>query len=144
MAVTADLYINGKDARTEYGVALDENALSVLMAPAPMKENVRSTSRLEHGTNVSQANPRVAERQLSITLHIYAQTEADFMSKYAKFCTMLQAGFFTIVTRWQPTIEYHLEYNSCTQFSQFRRGLGKFTLRCTEPNPSNRAKTSNI
>ena len=128
------LTINGKDAKTVFGITLDETSLGTLMTPPPMKERVTSRSRLEHGTRVvTDANTYVDSRDLTLQLNICAATQADFMSKYALFCAELKSREIVLAT---VSGTYHCIYLSCQQFSQFQRGIGKFVLRLREYNPS--------
>ena len=132
------LKINGKDAYTTWGLFLEETALSALLAPAPNKAYIANDNRLENGTRIAESAIKVGERDLTLTLNLSASTENDFFSKYASFCSELAKGKLNIETSFQPGVTYHCYYISCTQFSQFMRGIGKFALKLTEPNPTNR------
>lgn len=41
-----ELFINGKDAYTTWGISMDDTALSALMTPAPNKEFIENKSRM--------------------------------------------------------------------------------------------------
>lgn len=133
------LYINNKDAYTEWGISMDGKALSALMTPSGMKENLKIESRLENGRRVISNNAKVNSRNLNLTINLCARTEAEFFRRYASFCDELKTGFLDVRTSFQSNVVYHLEYNDCTQFTQFMRGIAKFTLKCTENNPEDRA-----
>ena len=131
------LTINGKDAKAVFGVMLDESSLGQLMAPPPMKERITSKSRIENGVRVvTDATTYVDSRDLTLQLLIYATTQSDFMSKYGAFCAELKSKEIVIST---ISGTYHCIYLSCSQFSQFQRGIGKFVLRLREFNPANRS-----
>lgn len=134
-----ELYINGVDAYTEYGMSLESSALSALMTPPPNKELIENKSRLEHGKRVVNTNPKVDERELNLQFHITAKNRTDFLNKYSKLCGLLESGEIEIKTSYQSDVLYRMNYISCTQFSQFRLGMAKFTLRLNEPNPKNRS-----
>lgn len=134
-----ELFINGKDAQTEWGVTLETSGLSALLTPAPTKEFVENKSRLSHGKQVLTANPRVDERDVQLTLFITAKDLAAFLTKYGSFVAELQKGSINIRTKYEPTTLYRMIYKSCVQFSQFNGRLGKFVLKLNEPNPNNRA-----
>lgn len=134
-----ELYINGVDAYTEYGMSLESSALSALMTPPPNKELIENKSRLEHGKRVVNVNPKVDERELNLQFHITAKSRNDFFEKYSKLCGLLESGNIEIKTSYQSDVLYRMNYISCTQFSQFRLGMAKFTLRLNEPNPKNRS-----
>lgn len=134
------LYINGKDAFIEYGIILANNSLSALMTPAPLKEWISNEVRSEDGTRylVSDA-PKQAKRDVSIIFQLVAQTEEQFARRYQKFCDeVLSLGIINLRTKWQPTIEYHFVYESCSQFNQFLLGIATFGLKMVEPNPTDR------
>lgn len=134
-----DLYINGQDALATYGITLDETSLSQLLTPPGMKENIKSSSRLEHGTRVITTNAKVEARQLALGINLVATTREQFFQRYLAFCEVLKTGFIDVLTKYQKDVEYHLEYNSCQQFAQYQQGIAKFMLRVTECNPTDRA-----
>ncbi|EJX09584.1 hypothetical protein EVA_02305 [gut metagenome] len=139
--MTGDLFINGKDAYTEWGISLDPMSLSALMTPAPNKPLIESKSARMDGKQVivGTANPpKMDEREITLTLNLTARTETIFFANYEKFCTELSKGILDIRTRFQPQVTYHTIYLSCIQFTQFMRGLAKFSLKLNEPNPKNR------
>lgn len=136
--MTGDLYINGKDAYTSWGVFLDDGALSVLMTPPPMKAFLENSTPGGNGKQVLATNPHVDERSFTIAVNLHASTEHDFFTRYQGFVSELQTGVVNIRTKYQPTVTYKCIYVSCQQFAQFRQGIGKFTLRLTEPNPADR------
>ena len=134
------LFINGADAYIKWGMSMESSALSAIMTPAGMKENIVSNSRLEDGARVCKSNPRVAPRTLNLIAHLSARSQEEFFKRYESFCEELEKGFLNIETIFQPDKTYKLEYNSCTQFAQYMRGLCKFTLKLTENNPKDRTR----
>lgn len=135
------LYINGLDAFVRWGVSLNQDGLSALMTPAPVKDYISNDCRLEHGVRYmdTAAAVKVNERQVNITFNLIASTEEQFFTRYAAFCTeVLEPGRINIRTSFQPTVLYRCKYQSCTQFTQFMRGIAHFSLRLIEPNPKNR------
>lgn len=132
------IHINGKNAMTEWGVLTTPNTLSALLMPPSMKENVTNTSRLEHGTRIDTSNPKVAQRELNLEIQMIADTEAQFYARHESFCTELQKGAIDLYMSDRPSVIYHLVYNSCSQYTQFRRGIATLSLKVTEPNPKDR------
>lgn len=146
------LTINKKDAYTEWGISMDSSALSTLMTPAPIKDLIENDSRLEHGksmiTSYTKTNSdnsteevnmvKVDSRDVTLSFNITAKTETEFLTRYASFCKELETGLLDISTSFQSGVIYHMVYQSCQQFSEYRLGIGKFTLKLTEPNPKNR------
>lgn len=133
-----ELFINGKDAYTEWGISMDDTGLSALMTPAPNKSLIENKSRLEDGKRVINSNPKKDERNLTLQINITAPDKDTFFARYNSFCSELDAGVLDIKTKYQPTIIYKTIYLSCSQFSQFMQGIGKFVLKLNEPNPSDR------
>lgn len=130
------LTINGTDAYSAWGVSMDDTSLAALMTPAPTKDRITSTSRIEHGTRVvTDAPVYLAERDITLQLNLTAKTEPEFFARYSAFCAELQKPELVIST---ISGTYHCVYISCQQFSQFMRGIGKFVLRLKEYNPANR------
>ena len=136
--MTGELFINNKDAYTTWGISMDDTSLSALMAPHPLKEFVENSSRLEHGKRVDTSNPKIDERNITLQLNLTARDKDEFFNRYLSFCDELAKGVLNIRTKYQPSVTYHTIYVSCSQFSQFMQGIGKFTLRLNEPNPSER------
>ena len=133
-----ELYINNIDAYIEYGMSMTSGALSALMTPAPNKELIENKSRQEHGKRVITENVKVDERELNLPFHITAKTKDDFLDKYSKLCSLLAIGKLEIKTKYELNKVYRTNYISCSQFSEYRFGIAKFTLKLNEPNPMNR------
>lgn len=136
--MTGELYINGKDAYTTWGISMDDTSLSTLMTPASNKELIENKSRLEHGRRVLISNPKLDERNLTLQINLTAPDVDVFFARYYSFCVELSTGVLDIKTKYQPTVLYRTIYQSCGQFSQFMQGIGKFSLKLNEPNPNNR------
>lgn len=146
------LTINSKDAYAEWGISMDSSALSALMTPAPIKDLIENDSRLEHGksmvvsyTKTGSDNSteevsmvKVGSRDVTLTFNLTAKSEEEFLAHYWSFCSELEKGTLDISTSFLPDVVFHMIYQSCQQFSEFLRGIGKFTLRLTEPNPKDR------
>lgn len=146
------LTINKKDAYTEWGLSMDSSALSALMTPAPIKSLIENNSRLEHGKEVitsytktdsdgtkTEVNiVKVDARDVTTSFNITAKNEAEFLQRYYSFCSELEKGTLDISTSFLPDVVFHTIYVSCTQFSEFALGMGKYILKLIEPNPKNR------
>ena len=140
---SGQLYIyNGgawKDAYTTWGVSLDGTGLSALMAPAELKDYVKNESALEDGSRVVTVTPKLRERELALGINLSASSQAQFLTRYAAFLSVLQSGPLKIKTSFQTGVVYNCLYVSCTSFAEYRLGLAKFILKLLEPNPANRA-----
>ncbi|MBQ5840263.1 MAG: hypothetical protein IIW42_09630 [Bacteroidaceae bacterium] len=133
-----ELHINGKDAYTTWGISFDQTALSTLMTPSPNKAYIENKSRLEDGKRVIVHNPKVDERSVTLTFNLTAKSEDEFFARYNSFCEELKNGYMEIKTKYQKNVVYRMVYESCTQFSQLIREIAKFSLKLTEPDPTNR------
>ena len=137
--MTGELFINGKDAYSTWGISMDDTALSALMTPAPNKELIENKSRLEHGKRVVTANPKKDERNLTLQINLTAPDKDTFFARYDSFCSELDTGVLNIKTKHQSNVVYKTIYLSCSQFGQFMQGIGKSVLKLNEPNPNNRS-----
>lgn len=137
------LYINGVDVFEQYGVSLDDQALSQLMTPAAMKDLPSNKSRLADGClPVLNAPRKKSERTFNLTGHIVARTQQQFFNRYDGFTDFVASSpLLTIRTSFQPNTYYRCTYQSCSQFTQFMRGIAKFSLKLIEWNPANRGAT---
>lgn len=135
------LYINGRDAFDRYGISMDSTALSALMTPTGRKEWVTNEVRDENGTRyLTSQTPKSQARDLSLTFNLIADDEQTFFSRYNLFCSeVLESGLVNIKTSFQPSVMYRCVYESCSQFTQFRRQIASFQLKLKEINPNNRA-----
>ena len=98
---------------------------------------------MKQGLNtVITNNPKQSARDVTLTLQMIAANEEAFFAQYNSFCEELAQGRLVIRTKWQPTVYYRLDYLSCNQFTQFMRGIAKFTLKLNEPDPTDRSQTS--
>lgn len=132
------LFINNKDAYTTWGISMDTSSLSALMTPAPNKEFIENSSRLEHGKRVITSSPKVDARDITLTINLTAKNEQQFFDRYLSFCSELETGVLNIKTSFQPNVVYKMIYLSCSQFTQFMRGIASFSLKLNEPNPKDR------
>ena len=133
-----ELFINSKDAYTTWGISMDTSSLSALMTPPPAKELVENKSRLEHGKRVMTSSPKVDERNVTLSINLTAKNEQQFFERYLSFCSELETGVLHISTSYQPNVVYKMIYLSCSQFTQFMKGIAKFSLKLNEPNPKDR------
>jgi len=136
-----ELFINGKDAYTTYGVSLTDGGLSALMTPPPMKELIESTYRKKHGKVIIPKDVKMDSRDINLEMHLTAPDKATFFSRYSAFCSELAKGVLTINTKYLSGVYFRVIYLSCTQFTEFVQEMAKFTLKLNEPDPSNRGAT---
>lgn len=138
--MTGELYINERDAWAVWGVNMAEGFLDAIDAPLPMKDYVEDESRLEDGIRIDTSNPKVDSRDITLGFTITGNSETDYRSKKAAFQTELQKGAFTIRIPALGTQKYKMVYTgkSISYGLSHRRSFGRFTMKCTEPNPADR------
>ena len=140
--MTGDLFINNKDAWTTWGVNMDDGFLDALDAPLQMKDYIEDESRLEHGKRMITANAKVDSREITLGFTIMGASESDYRAKREAFLSELQAGAFTVKVPSVGTDVYKLVYTgrSISDGLSSNRTFGHFTMKATEPNPTDRTQ----
>lgn len=140
-----ELTINGTKVE---GIHLGEGSLSALLAFPPMKANIESKSRLNHGKKVI-VNPRYESREVSLTFIIVGEgtTNADRVKSRQDRAKWLQAvlekGKVEIQVEGESPDIYRLVYEgkSAVYGMNPTRTLCKIGAKFEEPNPNNRSST---
>lgn len=135
-----DLLINGKNAYTTWGVRMGDKFLDNLGASAPMKEFIENKSRLEHGKRVITTNPKLDERELTLTFTIEGSSLSDYQDKKNAFYQELYKGEVNIQVPANGSEVYHLIYlgKSIAYAQSLDRTFGKISAKFNEPNPARR------
>ena len=135
-----ELFINGKDAWTTWGVNMGEGFVDAIDSPLPMKDYIENESRLEHGKRIITSIAKVDSRELTLGFTIMGTSESDYRAKKKAFQTELQAGAFTVRIPALGEETYHLVYTgkSISYGLSTDRKFGHFTMKATEPNPTKR------
>lgn len=128
------------DAYTTWGISFEETAISALMTPAPNKDYIENESRLEHGKRIDTSNAKKDSKDLSLEIHLSANSKDDFFSKYYAFCKVLAKGKLLLKVSHIPNVVFKTVYKSCSQFKEYNMGLAKFQLKLEEPNPDDRTE----
>lgn len=138
----AELLINSKDAFTEWGVRMGDDFLNNIGAPAPLKDFIENKSRLEHGKRVIIDDPKLDERDVTLTFTIQGSSQTDYQSKKKAFQNELYKGAINIQVADSGDI-YHLIYTgkSISYAQSVDRTFGKITAKFNEPNPANRSNS---
>lgn len=143
--MTRELYINGKDAWTEWGVSMGDGFVDAIDAFVPMKEYIENDSRLEHGKRVLVTTPRLASRELTLHFTIKGVSEADFRSKRRAFENELRKGRVTVMVPALNDEVYHLLYlgRNVSYALNRSRTFAAISAKFEEPNPSDRTLHAN-
>lgn len=142
--MTGDLYINGKDAWTTWGVNMGEGFLDAIDSFAPMKEYIENDSALEHGKRVLVLEPKVASRDLTLHFTIMGSSESDFRAKRKAFEAELQKGEVSVRVPVLGSDIYHLLYSgkSVGYAMNIARTFCSMSAKFEEPNPMDRTEKS--
>ena len=138
--MTGELYINGNDAWTEWGVNMGEGFIDAVDSFAPMKDYIENDSRLEHGKRILLSSPKVDSRELTLQFTIMGEDEADFRAKRKAFEAELQKGIVDINVPVLGEVTYHLVYlgKSVSYALNIARTFCAISAKFEEPNPMNR------
>ena len=136
-----ELTINGKNARTTWGIVANTKLMAALLTPPPVKDPIQSTSRLEHGTRtiILDNSLKLNKRDITLELGITAPNITQFYTRYKSFLAELTSGWLKIAApRFLPGVTFNCRYVSCSQFTNYNGRIAKFILKLEEPNPANR------
>ena len=134
------LLINTQDAYTTWGVRMGEGFLDVLGASSPMKEFIENKSRLEHGKRVIINDPKIDEREITLSFTIEGNSQSDYQAKKKAFFEELYKGVVDIQVPANSNEIYHLIYlgKSVAYAQSLDHTFGKISAKFNEPNPANR------
>lgn len=85
-----DLFINGKDAWSTWGVRMGEGFLDAIDGFNQMKDYIEDESRLEHGKRMITDNAKVASREITLQFTIEGDSEGNYRTKKKAFQTELE------------------------------------------------------
>ena len=134
----SDLLINTQDAYTTWGVRMGEGFLDVLGASSPMKEFIENKSRLEHGKRVIINDPKIDEREITLSFTIEGNSQSDYQAKKKAFFEELYKGVVDIQVPANSNEIYRLIYlgKSVAYAQSLDHTFGKISAKFNEPNPS--------
>ena len=134
----ADLLINGRDAYAVWGVRMGDNFLDVVGSSVPIKELIENKSRVEHGKRVIINNPKLDERELTLTFTIEGSSQSDYQVKKTSFFEELYKGVIAVQIPANGSDIYHLIClgKSVTYAQSLDRTFGRISAKFCEPNPA--------
>lgn len=135
-----DLYINGKDAWSTWGVNMGDGFLDAIDGFVQLKEFIEYDSRAEHGKRVITSNPKIASREMTLHFVIKGFSEADYRSKRNAFESELCKGLIEVKVPVLGTQVYKLIYlgRSVSYGLNIRRTIATISAKFEEPNPTDR------
>lgn len=134
------LYINGKDAYTYWGVGMGDNFIDNIETPASIKNLPSNESRLEHGKRVitDESIVRLASRDVTLQFHICGNSQSDYLDKKKAFIQELQKGKIDISIPSRGSEVYHLVFQGKQVSFPQTTMEGKLSAKFEEPNPADR------
>lgn len=143
--------INGADIWTEYGAFLTEEKkggrenLTSLLTPAKAKGHTGVDIREQDGVKYSaELDGRLAEREITLHIAIYAPTRSAWADRYRRFMTMLRKGNDGWLSLRFPTLGmtlrcFYMETSAVkplTYLWQEGAQAGRFKVKLKEPQPT--------
>lgn len=129
-----------RDLYTNYGVTLIRGWREAILKPASMKDFSKTDSRLEDGVRIvaKKKYAKMKERDVQLPFILEGTTEEDYLSKYESFLTdMAYSGLVYLKIPIMKRV-FKLVYSDCAKYGDDGKKKGNFTLKFTEPNPSDR------
>lgn len=135
-----DLYINGKDAWSTWGVNMGDGFLDAIDGFAPMKDYIENDSRIEDGKRVIAVYPKVASREMTLRFTIQGENEAVFRANRKAFEEELRKGKVDILIPVLGDDVFHLFYlgKSVSYALNVNRNFCTVSSKFEEPNPTDR------
>ena len=93
---------------------------------------------MEHGKRVIINNPKLDERELTLTFTIEGSSQSDYQVKKTSFFEELYKGVITVQIPANSSDIYHLIYlgKSVTYAQSLDRTFGRISAKFCEPNPA--------
>lgn len=130
------LYINGYDAYDMWGVVLEDGSYEKLLSGETMKPYTENTSRSIDGKQVDIKNPRVEDRNVTLTFN-FTERDASLLVRMETFLGKLKEGLTSFqVTDLGKT--YKFIYEGSRNVVQSQLKIAKMDVVFNEPNPTDR------
>ena len=137
-------YVDEVDAYKVYGVRMGDQFLETLLQPSPMKEVMKSDSRLENGKRVNISSSKQDERSMTLGFVITNGNGKDMLTNLRSFYNLLYNVRLRIrVPKIEEDVYYHLLYTgkSISYGMSIDRTTSKLSVKFDEPNPSHRTSS---
>ena len=145
--MSGEFTINGLNTYSTWGIVLASGSVEQLLALPPAKDYIVNESRLENGVRVltsGTALAKEADREVTLEIHMLAESATDFKTKYAAFLSYIRSNRNLELSTSHSSEAYHFIYRSCNSFSDWNGRVCHIALRLWEPNPSNRTAVLNV
>nr|DAF41323.1 MAG TPA: hypothetical protein [Caudoviricetes sp.] len=133
----SECYINGFNIWEKWKAYFGKGAYEALLTPAPLKAFIENECRLEHGKRVIPSNPKMDERNLTLSIFVEGATEEEYLRNYESFVNELHKGLIEMKVPCLNKV-FKFYYNGCQKYGDYGFKKGKFSLKLREPNPADR------
>lgn len=138
--MTGQLFINGKDAYTTWGVILEDGGINALLGNETMKPYTENENRQIAGKEVSIKNPQVQSRSVILTFSFIRDSALiDFNSFFEELRTgrIVDDEIKPIMLKVTALNQvFNLIYEGRTSVTQLNLKLFKVSVKFNEPQPS--------
>lgn len=135
-----ELYINGKDAYTEWGVRMGRGFLDELEAFLPLKEYITNDNTTKDGVEYCEYVPKVNEREVTLPFTLKGASKEDYLAKKRAFTDMLYHTQEIVISVPNVSADlFKLRYRNGTSYGRSLSGtFCKFSIKFVEANPADR------
>lgn len=132
-----EMYINGEDAFSTYGVRMSKDFIQTLDAPKKFKDDIENESPLESGKRIIPSR-EFASADVTLTFNVYGNSASDMVEKKDAFLAFLYTRRVTI---YIPSYsDYHFRLLYTGDNASYKRGnyVCSIVAKFKEPNPTDR------
>ena len=127
------------DVYDTYGVSFVKGSYLTLVKKSASKGYVTNDSRLNNGVQMVADSDyaKLSSRQFSVTILMEASTKANFVTYLENFTAKISNGLIFLKI---PSVKrvFKLVYNDMDIKQEYRGNKATFTLKLTEPDPTDR------
>lgn len=124
----------------DYGITLIRGWREALKGVLEPKTYVTNESRLENGKRITiptKDNIKYKSREISLPMILEGTSAEDYLDKLDSFQEAI-AGTIELRVPCLKNRVYTLVYTDCSKYGDYGDKKGNFTLKFTEPDPTNR------
>ena len=126
-------------ANQKIGVMLGDNAVSSLLTPASVKDDITNDCRSEHGTRFYSIN-YYKERDVTLDLTIRGDSRSNYLENLNSLIDILNVGHLAVTIPKICGRAFFLNYQSFQTYALSRSGLiSKISIKLKEYNPTKTA-----
>lgn len=138
---TGRYYIDSADMWLNFGIGVESGSDDFLKLPKTKDRTTHNWSD-ENGLDMDVTRTFFEAKEIELKVHLIADNDADFWSKYNKFLTVLAKPGTRRLTVTELNRDFFIVYKECTFFTRYTRLLEankvatKFTIKLLELVPN--------